>query len=187
MGETMNRDRLETLASLIRERNEVSARIAEIINRPAQIGHVGEFIAAEVFNIAFEQSATNKGFDGRFRSGPLAGKTVDVKWYAKREGILDLRVEDLPDFYLVLTGAVSVPTSSRGDSRPWLIEAVYLFEARPLIDRLIAAGRVKIGVATSVATKEWDSAEVFPRSSAPMLQLENDQRAALALFSGQRH
>ena len=93
-------------------------------------------------------------------------------------------LEDLPDFYLVLTGPVTAPASSRDDSRPWLIEGVYLFEAQLLIDRLLAAGRVKIGIATSVKIAEWDAAEVFPRQASPLLRLEPEQRVALALFSG---
>lgn len=175
--------KLKALAALIDERNAVSAKITTITGRPAQIGHLGEFIAAEVFDIALELSATNKGSDGRFRSGPLAGKTVDVKWYAKREGIVDLWLRDLPDFYLVLTGPTSSPTNSRQEVRPWLIEAVYLFDARALVERVAARG-IKVGVATSVASEYWHAAEVFPRSSCPVLQLDPDQRLALVLFSG---
>jgi hypothetical protein len=31
---------------------------------------------------------------GRFRAGPLAGRTVNIKFYGKREGLLD--TADLP-------------------------------------------------------------------------------------------
>jgi hypothetical protein len=34
-------------------------------------GHLGEWIAAQVFDIALEASAVAVGIDGRFRSGPL--------------------------------------------------------------------------------------------------------------------
>ena len=44
-----------------------------IVGRPALIGHVGEYIASRVFGIALEHSAANKGYDGRFTDGPLAG------------------------------------------------------------------------------------------------------------------
>ncbi len=109
----MDATTIAKLADLIHTRNAVAEQITTLIDRPAEIGHVGEFIAAEVFDIALEESATNKGFDGRFRSGTLAGKTVDVKWYAKKEGLVDLRLEFLPDYYLVLTGPTA-PPSLRG-------------------------------------------------------------------------
>ena len=102
----MDATTIAKLADLIHTRNAVAQQITTLIDRPAQIGHVGEFIAAQVFDITLQESATNKGFDGRFRSGTLAGKTVDVKWYAKKEGLVDLRLEFLPDYYLVLTGPV---------------------------------------------------------------------------------
>jgi hypothetical protein len=36
-------------------------------------GHLGEWIASVVFDIELESSASAKGIDGRFRSGPLRG------------------------------------------------------------------------------------------------------------------
>ena len=114
----MDATTIAKLAALLHTRNAVAKEITALIDRPAQIGHVDEFIAAQVFDIALELSATNKGFDGRFRSGALAGKTVDVKWYARREGIIDLRLDDLPDYYLILTGPYGAYATSRGEDRP---------------------------------------------------------------------
>jgi len=34
--------------------------------------------------------AVAPAFDGRFSSGALQGRTVNVKWYLKREGLLDV-------------------------------------------------------------------------------------------------
>lgn len=174
---------LERLAELIAQRNAVSAEITAVTGRPALIGHLGEFIASEIFDIRLESSATNKGFDGRFASGPLSGRTVDVKWYGKQEGILDLRTADLPDYYLILTGPASSATSSHGEERPWLIEHVHLFEAASL-DRAVAARGVKIGAATSVARELWEAAEVYPNPTCEALRLGEEQRHALGLFSG---
>ena len=61
----------------------------------------------------------------------------------------DVRLEYVPDYYLVLTGPKSMATNSNDATRPWGIDEVFLFEAEPLIDRLRDRG-VKIGVATSV-------------------------------------
>lgn len=55
---------LSERADLSRKRNEVDAEIARVIGRPAVLGHVGEYIAAEVFGIVLESSATSKAIDG---------------------------------------------------------------------------------------------------------------------------
>jgi len=76
-------DALKELARLIHTKNEIDARIAALIGRSALIGHVGEYIAAQVFDIRLEHSASNKALDGFFASGPLAGRSVNVKWTAQ--------------------------------------------------------------------------------------------------------
>ena len=172
---------IEQLAELIRERNELATRISAVIQRPCQIGHLGEFIAAAVFNIALEESATAKAIDGRFLDGPLAGKTVNIKWYAKRENILDITPETLPDYYLVLAGPKSAATHSRGEVRPWLIESVHLFEARTLVASLKERG-VKIG-ATSVRQAVWEQNEIYPRRADDALPVSDEQRRLLGLFA----
>ena len=58
---------LERLAELIHQRNENEIEVTRIIGRPAQIGHVGEYLASAIFNIALEVSATT------------AGRTIDVE------------------------------------------------------------------------------------------------------------
>ena len=52
---------LERLAELIHQRNENEIEVTRIIGRPAQIGHVGEYPASAIFNIALEVSATTAG------------------------------------------------------------------------------------------------------------------------------
>jgi hypothetical protein len=173
---------LKKLAELIHKRNEVSAEITKIIGRPAQIGHLGEYIASRSLDIRLEISAVNKGFDGRFSKGPLAGKTVDVKWYAKKQGIVDLRLEDLPDYYLVLTGPHSTQLSSRGDDRLWSIDSVYLFDAPTLVDRLKGRG-LKVGIAASVSKEFWEEAEIYPQNKSQRLVLDVQQRQMLAMFA----
>jgi hypothetical protein len=42
-------------------------------------GHLGEWIAVQVLDIELEVSAVSAGIDGHFRSGPLQGRTVNVK------------------------------------------------------------------------------------------------------------
>ena len=50
---------LDEFADLIREKNRVDAKIANMIGRPAQVGHAGEFIAAALFDIQLHQSAVH--------------------------------------------------------------------------------------------------------------------------------
>lgn len=177
--ETM--ETLKHLSRLVARRNAVSAEIAAILDRPAQLGHLGEFVAAELFDIALEPSANNKGHDGRFRSGALAGRSVNVKMYAKSEGMLDVRVDALPDYYLVLTGPQSAAGSSKGQDRPWVIDGIYVFAARPLVETLLARG-LRLGVATSVAAEFWEAAELYPRSTCALLTLSEAQRALIEGF-----
>jgi len=172
---------LPRLAGLIQEKNTIDREIAVLIGRPANLGHVGEYIAAAVFGIALEDSAAHKGSDGRFVEGPLAGRTVNIKWYTQHGGLLDMTPEALPDFYLVLTGPKSSPISSRGAVHPWVIESVFLFDARELLTALRARG-VKTGIATSVAGKLWIAAEIYPVQRNQGLLLSDEQRRLLDLF-----
>ena len=120
-GETLpavDEGSLAQAAALLRERNAIDAELARLIQRPMTSGHLGEWIAAQVFDIELEASAVAAGIDGRFRSGPLHGRTVNVKWYLKREGLLDTTEAAALDYYLVLTGPSSAAVSSRGTTRP---------------------------------------------------------------------
>ncbi len=179
----MGRDDVRRVAALLSERNAIDAEIAAITGRPVVTGHLGEWIASEVFDITLEESAVAKGRDGRFSSGPLSGRTVNVKWYGKREGLLDLAEDAEVDHYLVMTGPRMGAASSRGTTRPLRISAVYLFTSTRLLDAVRARG-VKIGVATSVISQQWDAAELFPRQSNRDLPLSAGQRQILESFGG---
>ena len=171
-------EQLKQLSALLRSLNRVMHGIAAMIGRPAQLGHVGEFIASQVFDIDLAPSASQKAIDGSFRSGPLAGRTVNVKFYTRLEGQLDVPESGTPDHYLVLAGPRGEPASSKGTTRPWCIESVYLFEAAALLEELRNRG-VKIGVATSVARGYWEAAEMFPKPSSRALVLSDSQREML--------
>jgi hypothetical protein len=64
---------------------------------------------------------------------------------------------------------------------PWVIEHVYLFNARELFEKLRKRG-VKIGVATSVAQVYWKEAEIYPKQENVVLRLTDETRRMLALF-----
>jgi len=173
--------KLERLAGLIHAKNKIDDEIAEIIGRPSLTGSIGEYIASEIFKIELEQSAVEKGIDGRFTQGPLKEQTVNIKFYAKRENLLDINPDHLPDYYLVITGPKSSPVSSRGTTRPWLISSVYLFNSQKLMNELKNRD-VKIGIATSVISKLWDEAEIYPNQSNNIIPLSEGQVQQLRLF-----
>lgn len=178
----MSKDDLERIADLLSERNKIDAVIADVIGRPMTSGHLGEWIAARIFDIELDPSASAAAIDGRFRSGVLNGRTVNIKWYLKREGMLDMTQADVLDHYLVLAGPRAAAASSRGSTRPWRIDSVHLFEARALAADLLARGR-RVGVASSVRNDAWDAAEVYPRPLNPLLPLRPEQVKALQLFA----
>jgi hypothetical protein len=172
---------LESLAELLHTRNQINVDIAKIIGRPAVIQHIGAYIASTLFNITLEYSAAIKGIDGVFTEGRLKGKTVNIKLYGKQEGVLDVSLDNLVEYYLVLTGPRSHAPSSRGRSRPLVITNVYLFEMHGLVDILRRRG-VNIGIATSVIKLLWTSAEIFPNQINEALKVTNEQRRSLTLF-----
>ena len=51
---------LVRLAQAIKHKNTADTEIARIAGRPAERGHVGEYIAARVFGIALEPSASHR-------------------------------------------------------------------------------------------------------------------------------
>ncbi len=166
--------RVEELATLVREHNAVVDRISSLIGRPAQIGHVGEYIAGAIFDIDLNPSASTKGHDGFFCSpAHLAGRSVNIKWGSLFEGGMDVSPDAELDYYLAMVGPRARSMTSKGSSRPWLISAVYLFDAIRLRTALTTAG-VKIGVATSIRAHLWESAKIYPEANNPILPLKPD-------------
>lgn len=174
-------DQLARLAELVRRRNALECEITEIIARPASIGHIGEYIASRIFHITLEESASRKGIDGHFNDGPVSGRSVNIKWYAMRDGLLDITPEFLPHYYLALVGPRSQAMNSRGRTRPWLIESVHLFNAGTLVTELHSRS-VKLGIACSVAKSFWEQAELYPSQKCAELPLSPEQRQQLGLF-----
>jgi hypothetical protein len=172
---------MRRIAQLLRERNAIDEEIAAITHRPMTSGHLGEWIAAQIFDIQLEQTAVAAGIDGIFRSGPLQGRTVNIKWYLKREGLLDTSESARLDYYLALTGPSAAAASSRGATRPWRIDAVFLFDARQLRAEQIERG-VKRGTASSVLKRQWAAAEIYPADNSA-LPISSHQVELLQLFS----
>lgn len=178
MSEAMIRE----VARLLRDRNALDSQLAALIDRPPSIGHLGEWIAQQVLGVDLVTSAANRAWDGHLTEPDhLAGRTVNVKFYGRREGLLDLIDNDGPDFYLVLTGPPGAAATSRGQARPAVVDAVYLFDAEGVLHALRQTG-VKIGVASSVRKHLWEAAEIHPRQNSPHWCLTASQHEQLRLF-----
>lgn len=173
---------LAELAALLRERNAIDARLGRLLDRPAIQGHIGEWIAARVFDIELEEAANKAGYDGRFATGELLGKSFNIKAYGKAEGSLDINTSALPDYFLVFTGRRATASSSRGALRPFCIHTVFLFDAHQLHGELVKRG-VRICEATSVRATQWESAEIYPRQNNSSLMISEGQRAQLGMFA----
>ncbi|MFB9661778.1 hypothetical protein ACFQS3_03555 [Glycomyces mayteni] len=180
----MSSAEIKAIAMLLRARNAIDERIADVVGRPVVHGHLSDWIAAQVFDIALEPAA-NKVVDGFFRSGPLAGRSVNIKHYTRNQGMLDMTDSEELDTYLVMTGPRGGPSGSAGAYRPWSIEHVYLFDAQGLYDTLHAEMR-RIGVATSIPSRYWDQAEIHPVSRNANFPLSAEQTAALEEFRAGR-
>jgi len=171
--------KLEALAGLLRARNGINTEIVRLIGRPASTGNLGEFIASLVFDIKLAASGVNPGNDGIFGSGPLRGKTVNVKMYSQDDALLDVSVHEA-DYYLVLRGPRSGATKGMR-TLPFRIDSVYLFEMVTLRNWLLQAG-VGVGVATSIRRHVWDAAQVYPDWPASPITLSREQVLLLQLF-----
>ena len=174
---------LKQLTFLLARRNAIDEKITALIDRPALSGYIWEWIAQEIFRVKLEQPANRKDFDGRFTDGPLAGETVNVKWYGKRDGLLDINPAGVPDNYLVLTGPKAGAMTSRGQTRPLVITEVFLFDAPALVEQFRVQKR-RLGVAAYVRQHEWEAARVYPEAAPrTRLPLTDAKREALKLFA----
>jgi hypothetical protein len=172
-------DQLRKLAGLLEARDQVEKQIAELLGRPPGQGNIGEFVASRVFDIKLASTAVQAGYDGWFRSGPLAGATVNVKAYGDAYGGIDISPHPC-DYYLVLSGPRK-PWST-GEQR-WRIAAVYLFDATFLLPELRSRS-IQIGVNTSIRTADLMSAQLYPvEAPGAPLRVTDEQRAELALFA----
>jgi hypothetical protein len=179
-------DDLQRLANLLKRRAVIDNEIAKLIGYPAHPGHIGEYIASHIFDIELNHLANQRATDGCFRSDPLKGRTVNIKLYASLQFLLDISASetlaDHPDYYLVLTGPKYASATSRGKTSPVDIVAVYLFDARALIPKIVASG-VKRGLATSVRGVFWREAMIYPEDNLNLFALNTDQKAAIAAFA----
>jgi hypothetical protein len=175
------------VAKLLRQRNEMDGEITRIINRPVVGGHLAAWLANELFDIDLEPAGSAKALGGRFTSGALATKTVNIQWIGERNGHLDSIASGQPDFCLVFTGPKALALTREGVVRAMRIDACYLFDARLLRARQLARGAngangANDATASSVLAAEWEAAEIFPRHNNALLRVDSEAARLLGLF-----
>ncbi len=178
-------DELSHLADLIGERNRVEREIVAITDRSAQLERVGEYIASIIFDLTLYPFRSEMGSDGYFNIGPLAGQSVDVKWYSREEYRVSVNVAALPDYYLVFSGPRVSTIVSRRAPHAWAISKVHLFQAKAFVDASLL-NNAKANVGIVVARAHWDEAELYPNARNPFFSLTEAQRARLAMFAPDR-
>lgn len=184
IGRVVNGDdaELAEMAALVRECNAIDARIASILGRPVNPGSIAEWVAACIFNVELGAAANAAaGIDGCFTTEPLAGKTVNVKYKGEDDTMLDMSLSEALDYCLVLTGPRVGAGSSRGTSRPFCIDAAYLFDARQLLAEQ-RERRVQTGIAASVLRTQWGPAQIYPEATCGVVTLSEKQRHQLQMF-----
>jgi hypothetical protein len=178
---------LTHLADLIRIRNYVNSSVSRIINHPAEVGHIAEYLMGVILDVELNDVPNAKATDGVFSGGALAGKSVNVKYRAAQSKLLNL--EEFLDpslhahFYLSVQGPKSASKTSAGRELPFVVSSIYLFESSALIPQIAKPGKADLG--RFVPTALWQAAMIFPQQVNQALILSDEQRAALALFAPQ--
>ena len=162
--------------------------MAAIIGKPMEKGNFGEFVAVRIFDIHLNRKAVVKGYDGHFTVGEyrgvsLRGQKVEIKYYTKWNGDLDMKTGDpKPAFYLVITGPPKHEREAKGTPTPWAVESVFLFETEAL-ERVVVPRKDPV----SIKKELWAAAEIYPAHNSDFEDdgrefVNDERRAALALF-----
>jgi hypothetical protein len=178
---------LTHLADLIRIRNFVNSRVSRIINHPAEVGHIAEYLMGVILDIELNAAANAKATDGVFRDGALTGRSVNVKYRAAQSRLLNLEEFLDPllhaDFNLSIQGPKSASKTSAGRELTFVIESIFLFESSVLIPQIVEPG--KPGLGRFVPAALWEAAMIYPDQVNQTLIVREEQRTALALIAPQ--
>ena len=160
---------INDLARLLRERTVIDKQIAQLLDRPVERGHAGEYIASAIFDINLGKAANTGGTDGYFKAGTLAGKTVNVKWQGNYRRYLCINLKNTgslksqPVKYNSLTGLIG-----RGEQTIMGIHARVLMNSE-----LKVLGRIEID------QKSINQASYSPAYGAEVYNSQFQQKAGL--------
>ena len=174
---------LEQLADLLQVLNTVNHALSGLLGRTANVGNISEIIASEILDIQLAERANHPVFDGTFASGPLQGKTVNVKWRNDGSKTINMKDSDmLPDYFLALTGPKKSSTKMGSPYHPFAIKEVCLFAAASLVQRLKKDG-IPIGHQTRVGAEAWEKARIYPVQKGSPLPLMRTQEDLFTVFA----
>lgn len=170
------------LSSLIKKINDANEDIAEFIGRPASANNIGESIAAEILKLRFIDEGTNFPRIGAFSDGPLSGKNVAVSWRPRFCSLVNFTMD--VDFFLYFMECRKFYRIFHEYYRPMLINSVHLFSVETIIEIMGERDQGPRLHPIITMPDHWDEAEIFPKSSNPLLKLSEKQKEMFALFSG---
>ncbi|MEP0814315.1 MAG: hypothetical protein HRF49_06585 [bacterium] len=159
------------LADLLEQRHIIEKSISDIIRGPAYKVNVAEYLAIRVFDIQAAGRGHPGGMEGWFASGPLSGRSVKVKAFARNEYYLDIPAAHAPEYYLVFIHGGAL-----------LVSTLYLINIGNLLKDLQKRGAL-IGGATNLPRSFWDDSELFPRQISRELILSPEQHHMLSIFA----
>jgi hypothetical protein len=139
----------------LRRRRTADEDLSRILGSPVERWNLCELVTARALDVEVELSSAEWGQVGVFRSGPLTGSRVSIKFYSAREYLCPTGPEPPCDYHVAIKG----PPDTR---LPELIHRIYLFEVAGLPEEMEGRGSSMAQVDDS-----WDAFEIYPRSFSP--------------------
>jgi hypothetical protein len=163
----MTQDEFIDFADALRRRRAADDDLSRILGRPVERWNLCELVTARALDVELELSSVEWGQVGVFRSGPLAGSRVSVRFYSSLEPLRPTGPEPPCDYHVAIKG----PPDTRF---PELIHRIYLFEVAGIPEEI-----ERRGGSMAQVDETWDAFEVFPRSFSPWKVLQSDASGLL--------
>lgn len=145
----------------LRRRRSADEELSRVLGQPVEGRNLCELIAARAMDIELEPSDREVGLVGIFRSGPLAGSRVSLRFHRHLEVLRPPKPEESCDYHVVLLGPPDT-------SSPDLLDSMYLFDTASF------ARESQRGQAPEARKDGWREAEIFPRQGAPWQVVEEE-------------
>gem|GEM_PF-1480306 len=163
----MTQDELSDFADALRRRRAADDDLSRILGLPVERWNLCELVTARALDVEVELSSVEWGQVGVFRSGPLAGSRVSVRFYSAMEPLRPTAPEPPCDHHVAILG----PPDTRF---PELIHGIYLFEVAWIFEEMERSGGLMAQV-----DEAWDAFKVFPGSFSPWKVIQSEARGLL--------
>lgn len=167
----MTPDELSDFADALRRRRSADEELSRLLGHPVERWNLCELVAARALDLELARSDPKQGHLGTFRTGPLAGSRVNLRFYRVREPLRPPAPGWDCDYHVVLQGSPDA-------EEPETLQGVYLFDASSFLRELQRGGGRK--------KEAWKEAEVFPCRSSRWEVLGEGASGLLYQVSGPR-